>query len=645
MCGIAGAAGKLTNSSREAVERMARAMVHRGPDGGGFWETHSPNEDYSVVFAHRRLSILDLSDSGAQPMVDLLTGNSIIFNGEIYNFREIRLDLEKKGVEFHSKSDTEVILYAFRTWGAESFSRLRGMFAFALFERSSSRLYLVRDRLGVKPLYYSVQESNGKRAIYFSSEVRALLKSSIIKGKLDPISIQSFIKYGFVHGPRTIVDEVRLLPPASFFCLNLSETIDVTPVTYWQLPSQPKHRQHNIDKAEEVLRESVKLRLVSDVPVGVFLSGGTDSSAIAAVAAQVATGPIKTFTLGFEDAAYDESNYAEKISRVLGTEHTTITLSQESFTDDVDAGLASLDQPSFDALNTFFISKAVRQSGLKVALAGTGGDELFGGYRSFSILPKIQRMNKVIPRIVRDGISSVCTSAIRSVFSGKAPPSQGFAKISDILAAGSDLARLYECFYSLFTRDFLSQLFSESGSSSAAGLASSFEPLIDMNVIGNESNALHSISNLELSHFLGQRLLRDIDTTSMSVGLEVREPLLDHVLLQEIASLDDSIRFKPIGHKSLLRHVASRSGLQESWLKQKKTGFEMPIGAWLRDEYKERVRAALLDAARVKRVGLCPKATAKLCEAFFSKHRNVYWSRPWAVFVLIDWAERQGLSV
>ena len=644
MCGIAGAAGKVTEESYNVVQVMAEAMIHRGPDGEGFWKYQSPNEDYSVAFSHRRLSILDLSDAGAQPMIDLVTGNSITFNGEIYNFREIRSRLESFGTRFCSESDTEVILRAFSTWGTDCFHQLRGMFAFALFDRKASCLYLVRDRLGVKPLYFSIIKENDGDLIYFASEVRALLKGNVVERVLDPIAVRGFLSSGYIHGPRTIIKGIRLLPAASFLKLDLRVPFDFHPRKYWYYPDQPAQRTLDFDKVEEVFRESVRLRLVSDVPVGVFLSGGTDSTAVAAVASQVAPGAIQTFTLGFSETKYDESQYAEQISRQLGTEHTTINFTKSSFLADVAQGLSSLDQPSFDALNTFFISHAVRRAGLKVALAGVGGDELFGGYRTFSALPFIQSINRQLPPCVRTGMSAALSSLTRALFVTSVPPQQGAGKVSDFLTAGPELSQIYGCFYSLFTNDFLYQLLGETGSDDS-GFPEPSLAYQDGVYQDPKSSILHDVSRLEVSEYLGQRLLRDIDSSSMAVGLEVREPLLDHVLIQEITKLEDALRFKPLGTKSFLRHIAKHSGVQISALKTRKAGFELPIGMWLKSEHQERVKSALLDSARVKRVGLCPEATARLCRAFFSKHRNIYWSRPWAIFVLIDWAERHDAHI
>src|SRR5438309_4017100 len=458
MCGIAGAIGQIDGEILEAVRRMSAAQFHRGPDSDGFWRSDPTDNGVGVVLAHRRLAIIDLTEDGHQPMADPATGNVIDFNGEIYNFQELRRELQQDGASFRSRSDTEVVLKAYARWGVDGLRRLRGMFAFALWDAALGTLLFARDRLGIKPLYLStVTRSGGKRTLLFASEVRALLASNLLEREIDPVGLASYLWNGFVIGPNTIVRGVELLPAATWAVVDTDGAL-LTPRRYWQLPASGQ-TPGTKDDLKEQLTAAVGMHLISDVPLGIFLSGGIDSSAIAALAVRSGSARVRTFNIGFDETEYDESEHARGVARALGTEHHELRLTKETFRQQASEALASLDQPTLDGINTYFVSRAVREAGLTVALAGTGGDELFGGYQSFRDIPWAARWSRRLsafpPRLSRRVANAVTRAAsLRAAL----PPQTRRGKLGDVLAARGELLDTYQVSYALFSSDFARQL-------------------------------------------------------------------------------------------------------------------------------------------------------------------------------------------
>src|SRR5271170_4073738 len=401
MCGICGAIGFDSKGTDEVVvRRMLAAIVHRGPDDEGILVAPP------VVAGSRRLSIIDLP-GGAQPIWNETGTLAVIYNGEIYNFRELRKELEDKGHTFLTRSDTEVIVHAYEQWGEQSVARLRGMFALAVVEMPQGRggpaaaVFLARDPLGIKPLYYA----RGGGGLLFASEVRALLASGCIPPQLSAAAVPSYLLFGSVSEPVTMVEGVFSLPPGHFVKIHAHDPRRVPePKLYWNFTKEfyqdedaevGTAYEENFSSAASTVRslleDAVRGHLVADVPVGVFLSGGLDSTIIAALASHVQKG-IHTFTVAFPDAEFSEAEIARKTAQRLGTEHREMTLSSGEMEARLDEAVASFDQPSMDGINTYFVSWAARQAGLKVALSGLGSDELFGGYTSFRDTAKISRI-------------------------------------------------------------------------------------------------------------------------------------------------------------------------------------------------------------------------------------------------------------
>ena len=529
MCGIAGAVGFVDDRVQDAVRAMSGALVHRGPDGEGYWSSVVPGgvDARGVALAHRRLSILDLSAAGAQPMHDSASKQVIVYNGEVYNYRDLRESLAKAGESFTSDCDTEVVLRLLALRGAEALSELNGMFAFACWDPSSRMLRLGRDRLGIKPLYVTtIEHGDNQRTVLFASELRAILASGLVEAHIDPVGLNSYLWNGFVVGLHTFIKGVSLLDAGTTLSVSAGE-IPGEPERFWSFPAENTSPATFAD-AKEALNHAVGKRLIADVPLGVFLSGGIDSSAIAAVASRVAPGKVHTFNIGFPEVEYDESPYAARVAEQLGTEHCCIELTESHFQSHLDEALRSIDQPTFDGINTYFVSRAVREAGVTVALAGTGGDELFGGYTSYQDLPSAQRWARRV-RCVPEGVlrgGAGLMSRFKNGRPGSVPPQTRWGKLGDVFATRGDLTDLYQVSYALYTEQFLDQL-SPHAQPETYGLPPQMHSHLRGMIAGD--SALHAISKLELSCFIGQRLLRDTDAASMAVSLEARVPLLDHV--------------------------------------------------------------------------------------------------------------------
>ena len=644
MCGIAGAVGGVDVAVHRAVRAMSNAQAHRGPDADGFWDDLDADTGLGVALAHRRLSIIDLRAVANQPMRDRASGCVILFNGEIYNFRELRAQLEAEGSRFETASDTEVLLQSYVRWGSACVSRLRGMFAFAIWDPRARQLFLARDRVGIKPIYYARVERPGSApALLFASELRALLASGLIERRLDPVGLDTYLWNGFVVGPTTIVRGIRLLPPGTSLSVEL-DGAKPEERRYWELPSARPGTTHP-EELGEALAEAVRIRLVADVPLGVFLSGGVDSSAVARLAAASASGPVKTFTIVLDEAEFDESVHARRVAEAIGTEHCEIRLAERRFREELPAALASLDQPTFDAINTWFVSRATREAGVTVALAGTGGDELFGGYRSFRDLPRAAFWSRSLGWVPEAWLRSAADAGIAVAFgrAGSIPPQTRWGKLGDALAARGDLARLYQVSYALFTEAFGADLRGKLGDGEVeAGLPRArFD---ELRTRARGEPLLHAISMLELSLFLGERLLRDTDVASMAASLEVRVPLVDHVVIERLAGVDLSERFEPLGRKALLRRLGLR-GLPEPLFERPKSGFVLPIERWCRQTLRDQVEETLADRALCESVGLEPDTVRRLWRSFLEGAAGVYWSRIWALFVLIGWCKAQRAAL
>jgi asparagine synthase (glutamine-hydrolysing) len=641
MCGIAGIIGRQDDRNHNALERMNDAMVHRGPDASGTWVSEPDSRGWGALFAHRRLSILDLSPAGAQPMVDPATGHVIVFNGEIYNFRDLRARLVAEGQELRSTGDTAVMLRALGLHGPGAVGWLRGMFAFACWDPKERRLLLARDPLGIKPLYLARSSDPGAGwSVAFASELRALLASGLLGApRLDPQAVASSVWNGFVVGPGTAVRGVDLLWPGRLLEFDGAGK-EIRQQDFWRIPdcaTDPITDEHSL---AAILEEGLRLHLASDVPLAVLLSGGVDSSVIANLAQRAAQTPIHTFTLAFEEDELNEGPIARQIAAAIGTQHHEVALTEPRFVENLEGALDSLDQPTFDGLNAYYISQAIRGAGFTVALSGTGGDELFGGYTSYRDLPVLYRWSRRaawVPRSLQTAVAKLATWPLRRS-GGNIPPQTGWAKLPDMVRHGDDLLALYQLAYALFLPGFQHELLAPSF---AEALVDGLPMAMRQRIIAESRGRtpLSAISIMEQRLFLGERLLRDNDVASMACSLEQRVPLVDQVLLEKVDRLPDHARYSPLGQKSMLRRIGLR-GLDPALFERPKSGFVLPFDRWIRRGLKEAMDETLRDPQAIAPVGLDPVAVERLWRAFLEGAPGMYWSRIWSVYVLIRWCHR-----
>lgn len=617
MCGVFGYVLSSTNSdARPSLDGAIAALYHRGPDGNGTFVDE--RADPTCAMAHTRLAIIDLSPSGRQPMSSVDGSHTITFNGEIYNYKDIRAELESLGERFLSTSDTEVLLIGYRRWGPALLPRLRGMFVFAIWDTVNRTLFLARDPLGIKPLYLAPLP-NG---ILFASEVRALLGTGLLRRSVSRAGLQSYLAMGSIREPDTIIEGVCMLHAGSY-ALFAGGKLQTT--TYWTPPigvDRTISRTDAVAQIGDLLRQSVALRLVSDRRVGVFLSGGLDSSVVLARAAAASPLPIDTFTVTFDENVYDEAPFARDIAARFGANHHPIRLSAQRALDELDGALDALDQPSADGLNTYFVSKAVRSAGVSVALSGIGGDEIFGGYAGLRYFVAAQRLSPLLRRLPTP--FSAASSALASTRLGKAVW---------LLATRGEPFGMYSVLRSMFLPRDCGRLLGSSAVSNNA--PTGFDLQIAAWAGSRDGDIGVSYGLFDLTNYLRNTLLRDTDVMGMAHGLEIREPLLDHRLVERALTVPGYMQRASDRNKPLLADATPE--VPRATARRSKMGFTLPLERWLRGPLRtwalERLSESyLLDGREVQR----------LWSAFERGH--ISCSRIWTVLALSYWARRHGIS-
>jgi asparagine synthase (glutamine-hydrolysing) len=582
---------------------MSLHMVHRGPDDDGLEVFDAPG--FKVGLASRRLAIIDPSPLGHQPMHDPERGTTIAFNGMIYNFAELREELIREGVAFASRCDTEVILKAYGRWGDDCVRRLRGMFAFAIWDARENRLLLGRDPLGIKPLYYAEQD----KRMLFASEVKALLASGLVERKLSSAGIASYLSFGAVTEPLTAIDGVLSLP-AGHRAVYANGRLAVE--RYWTPETEPALQVSGAEAVAELrhrLDESLRLHLVSDAPLGVFLSGGVDSSILACLAARE-TSRLRTISVVFEQSELSEDRWIDAVTDQIGSEHLRVSLTPEDLLAWSDEAFRAMDQPSFDAINTYVVSRAASESGLKVALSGLGADELFDGYGHGRRVVALERMARV-PRPVR----SFLAGAAPLVWRG-----QRREKAVEFLRAERNGWSSYELLRRLFLPHEVS------GLSRAATNGATHQRL-------DRSRDLYAqLSVLELTGYMKNVLLRDTDAVSMANSLEVRVPFLDQPLVEWVLRLPPELKR---GKGKALLLAATKDVLPPEILTRPKMGFVLPLADWLREDWHSEVERALTDLSGELREQLDADAVARIWRSFEETGQN--WLRPWSLYALRRW--------
>jgi asparagine synthase (glutamine-hydrolysing) len=631
MCGIAGIIGNVSPDRVPFVlERMVSAQAHRGPDDEGICVV--PSQGGWVGLGHRRLAIIDLSALGHQPMKNPDTGDLIVYNGEIYNFKDLRAELRAEGIGFRSESDTELILRAYEVWGRACLDRFRGMFAFGLWDARAESLLLARDHFGIKPLYYTVAPD---APFLFASEVNALVASGLLSCEIDRRALAGYLAYGSVQAPLTIFEGVRSLEAAHWMEVDGYGHVQARR-RYWQLPSPHEEAAHSsrslVDEARSLLSASVSRHLVSDVPVGVFLSSGLDSTAVLGLVNGNAPAATKSFTVSFAEAPeQDEGDIAAETARRFHVEHQNCAVSSATVLDWVLKSLEVMDQPSMDGLNTYIVSRAVHEQGIIVALSGQGGDEMFGGYPSFREVPALYRMLRwaqFIPPDLRVMASRVATHGKNEARRKKAV---------DMARSGANLLDLY------FHRRRAcadTQMATLGFEAEELSLTKNFQlPEADGSDCLVPGDPVASITRLETKYYLGNTLLRDGDVFGMANSLEVRVPMLDRDVAEWIFKLPGSA-IVPQGKpgKYLLRRACADL-YSERIMRQHKHGFVIPIAKWMGGPLHEVVESGI---EAVERAGLVrSEGVHNLMSAFTREPESPIWSRIWTLVVLGHWLRRK----
>lgn len=604
---------------------MNHSQAHRGPDDEG--AAIVPSASIWVGLGQRRLAIIDVSPSGHQPMEDPETGSLIVFNGEIYNFIELRRELEEQGHQFRTGTDTEVILKGYAVWGIDCVKRLRGIFAFGLWDSARQSLLLARDQLGVKPLYVW----QGDNRLIFASEVRALLATELVPRLLDTDGCLSYLAYGSVQEPFTLIRGIRSLPPGHWMQWRDGS---VQMERYWRIPPpqavQPVSPERLHAELGERLSDAVTAQLISDVPLGAFLSGGIDSTAIVALMQKGATGKVGTFSIVFEESAYDERVYSRLAARRLGTRHTELLLTGKMVRDRLDAALDSFDLPSTDGLNTWFVSGAAREAGLTVALSGVGGDELFGGYEGYRKALKAERYGQMIhalPHFLRSFLAGSLERCCTSETLRKAAALLTTTRHPYFLTRRLFSDRQIE---HLLSRDTLwASPWESQALASIENEAAGYDPV-------NRASAF------ELQTYMLSTLLRDTDQMSMAHALEVRVPLIDHKLVEFLFTLPGRCKLETGQPKPLLTRPL-KDLLPSECVHRPKMGFELPFKTWLMESLHEEIRKSFCEGtSRDEAWPFDPSGLRELNDQFLGG--RISWSRVWSIFILRQWMKRHGVS-
>ncbi len=633
MCGIAGIAGKFADQVH--LGPMIGAMARRGPDDHGMWT----DPGRGIALGHARLAIIDLSAAGHQPMIQPATGQgvntsmAIVFNGEIYNYKELRHELEGLGAEFRTKSDTEVILQAWSFWGKETPVRLRGMFAFAIWDNAKELLTLVRDRMGIKPLLWY---QNGG-SVVFASSLKAMLASTVVSPLLNEKGLIDYLLQGAVLQPQTMIRDVWSLAPGTLLEFGVghgsaSAVHKGVPERYWRLEKDPVlggdlqrlPYEEQVKVLRQKLEEACRYSMIADVPVGSFLSGGVDSTAITALMARLSAEPIKSFSIGFssETGMQNELSEARVAAEFIGCDHTEVVLTGRDVAESFDDFIDALDQPSIDGLNTYWVSKVTRERGIKVALSGLGGDELFAGYDHFRWANEVACRPE--PRW-RDYLSAFL---FRRLPYSRMPP----AGCRRVLPLNEQLATLRRFMTETQVKARVNKPFSKA-------LEANWMGQYIQGLVIDDDDPMMQITRYECKNYLVNILLRDADALSMGHGLEVRPIFLDSGLVDLALNLPPGSKWRNGVAKSILKDAAGDL-LPPDFFKRRKTGFTLPIHFWLDHELRERS----LDLFKGQ------TAQALFGQSFL---HNMSMQNPgrrnrrfaWQIVVLLGWIDAAGLSI
>jgi len=644
MCGICGEIDFYNKSVKpELIQRMCNLLAHRGPDDAGmlfltgdkYFEVSKINESpmdnngFQVGLGHRRLSIIDLSAAAHQPMCNEDGRIWIVFNGEIYNFQETREKLDKKGHLFKSKSDTEVILHSYEEWGVECLNRFRGMFAFAIWDSKLQRLFMARDRLGKKPLVYFHQNSH----FAFASEIKALLQVPGVEREVNVCALHHYLTYQYVPSPETIFERIKKLPPAHYLIYDRAGNLRIE--RYWKLNFNSIHQNHTDqqeleDRIRTELEESVKLRLISDVPLGAFLSGGVDSSLVVGIMAKLSGNPVKTFSIGFEEKEFDELSYARIVSDHFATEHHEFIVKPDAI-EILPKLVWYYNEPFSDssAIPTYYVANLTKDF-VKVVLTGDAGDENFAGYPRYLRSKWVAYFSKIPEKLRKD----LLPNFIRA-FSTLHWREKRLNRLADFMESlSASHAKNYAEQIKIFNAKEKEDIYTEDFRKKVEKINPLDFLLKKFEESGTE-DLLEQLLYVDINSYLPEDLLVKMDIATMANSLEARVPFLDHKFMELVAGIPPHLKLKGTKTKFILK-TAFKDLLPEAIFKRKKMGFGVPVSRWFRNELKDYIYEVLLDPKTLNR-GYFKRETI---ERLLNDHiglRYDHSARIWALLFLEIW--------
>lgn len=598
---------------------MQQTIAHRGPDGRGTYLAPSRR----AALTHTRLAIIDLNETGAQPMTTSCGRYTISFNGEIYNYQSLREQLTHDGITLNSQSDTEVIMQLYAQHGADCVKLLRGMYAFLIWDEHEKSAFAARDPFGIKPFYYQ----KNSQSLTFASEVRAIIASKTDSPQLCATGLKSYFKTGTVTEPNTIFDSIKMLPAGHTLKWKSGQ---ITLDSFWKpmFTEYGMSRDHAIKTTRRALKNSIKAHLVSDVPVGIFLSGGIDSAVLVALASQATPKKINTYSIAFSDAEWNEGDVAKRLSDHFGTRHTELLMTADKAQPLFAQYLATIDQPTIDGFNTFCVANLASTHGEKVVLSGLGGDEMFAGYKSFTLLPKMLRLSKMLS--LASPLVRFASHLLNPILSARS------RRILDFLGRPDSLIDAQQSLRGIFSNSESIELVKQTLAQNNQHAEQSSAPLKEDKRSAADSRLeqpitrpalADQISQLELTTYMRNQLLRDSDVASMASGVELRVPFVDQVLFDELASIPSMWRLE-LGKKLLIDSVPE---LPEWVVNRPKQGFRFPFDEWFSDTW---VEPASSTQRASKRTPLKSRAPNWL--------KLEPWYRRWSILVLDDWLRRHA---